>query len=238
MNNSTTCRNCSKPLSGQQTQFCSQSCNSAFYGRLSSQRALDEYLANPNHCEYCGKSILPDGHTQLGDIRKKRFCNRICAGYFHHGGRNGKMASKTYTCRKCGTEFEISRRRPDGGIAKRQLCDNCKIRDDLFTLQSIGELFARRKNWQSARSAIRKNAAEVYFGSGRPTVCAVCGYSNHIQVSHIVAVSEFPKTATVREVNDLANLIALCPNHHWEFDHGILDLSPYLPKGQRQEITD
>lgn len=225
MNDSTTCRNCSKPLGERQTQFCSQSCNSAFYGRLASQRVLDEYLANPNLCEFCGKPILPDDHTRLPDIRKKRFCDRVCAGYFLHGGRDGKVVSKMYVCRKCGAEFEISRRRTDGGIAKRHLCDDCNARDSTIVYQSIGELFAKRKNWQSARSAIRKNAADVYFDSGRPGECAVCGYTHHVQICHIIPVSKFPKTATVREVNDSSNLIALCPNHHWEFDHGILKLN-------------
>jgi hypothetical protein len=25
-------------------------------------------------------------------------------------------------------------------------------------------------------------------------------------------------------VNSLDNLVGLCPNHHWEFDHGLLQL--------------
>jgi predicted restriction endonuclease len=26
------------------------------------------------------------------------------------------------------------------------------------------------------------------------------------------------------EVNDLSNLVYLCPNHHWELDNGIIKL--------------
>jgi hypothetical protein len=31
--------------------------------------------------------------------------------------------------------------------------------------------------------------------------------------------------ATVAEVNADENIIVLCPNCHWEFDHGIIDVS-------------
>jgi len=38
-------------------------------------------------------------------------------------------------------------------------------------------------------------------------------------------VSDFPDAALIAEINDIANLVALCPNHHWEFDHGVLTLA-------------
>ena len=30
------------------------------------------------------------------------------------------------------------------------------------------------------------------------------------------------------KINNIDNLIALCPNHHWEYDNNGLDISPYL----------
>lgn len=54
--------------------------------------------------------------------------------------------------------------------------------------------------------------------------CAVCGYDNHVEVAHIKAVSSFPDTATIKEINAPDNVIGLCPNHHWEFDNGLLTL--------------
>lgn len=38
-------------------------------------------------------------------------------------------------------------------------------------------------------------------------------------------MKDFAPDALLAEVNTQANLIALCPNHHWEFDHGRLNLS-------------
>jgi hypothetical protein len=86
------------------------------------------------------------------------------------------------------------------------------------------ELFENRKNWQSARSAIQKNARSVYFDNTISPKCEKCGYTHHVEVAHIKPVSEFSETATIREINSIDNLIGLCPNHHWEYDNGILKL--------------
>lgn len=87
-----------------------------------------------------------------------------------------------------------------------------------------GELLNDRKNYQSYRSAIRKIAEDIYKSSDKPCCCAICGYSNHIEIAHIKAVSDFEDSTTIAEINSIDNLIALCPNHHWEYDHGILKL--------------
>ena len=86
------------------------------------------------------------------------------------------------------------------------------------------ELFENRKNWQSARSTIQKNARSVYFDNTVSPKCEICGYTHHVEVAHIKPVSGFPESATIREINSIDNLIGLCPNHHWEYDNGILEL--------------
>ena len=84
-----------------------------------------------------------------------------------------------------------------------------------------GELFSNRKNWQSARTAIRKLADMIFKKSNKPQQCVICGYDKHIEIAHIKAVSEFSDDAFISEINDINNLVALCPNHHWEFDNGL-----------------
>ena len=96
-------------------------------------------------------------------------------------------------------------------------------KEDLLN-KTKGDLFSERKNWQSARTAIRKDATKTYFANNTEHKCAICGYDKHIEVAHIKAVSDFDDTATIREINSITNLIGLCPNHHWEYDHGILQL--------------
>lgn len=91
-------------------------------------------------------------------------------------------------------------------------------------LETKDSLLTKRKNYQSYRSAIRKRAEKVFSDSGKPLKCAICGYDNHVEIAHIRPVSDFPGDTLISEINSKDNLIALCPNHHWEYDHGILKL--------------
>lgn len=89
------------------------------------------------------------------------------------------------------------------------------------------ELFERRSLWQSARSTIQKIARRNYESSDKPKKCVICGYANHYEVAHIKAVSDFDDNALISEINDISNLVALCPNHHWEYDNDMLDITEY-----------
>lgn len=89
-------------------------------------------------------------------------------------------------------------------------------------------MFDRYDAWQTARSIIQKNARQVYWNSDKPKHCIVCGYSNHIEVAHVKSVSSFDDNSLICEINDIDNLIGLCPNHHWEYDNNILDLSDFI----------
>ena len=85
------------------------------------------------------------------------------------------------------------------------------------------ELFDRRVNYQSARGTIGRDAREAYLFYERPPECIICGYNKHIDVAHIVAVKDFSDDTLLQVINHIDNLIALCPNHHWEYDHNKLD---------------
>lgn len=87
-----------------------------------------------------------------------------------------------------------------------------------------GEMLSDRKNYQSYRSSVRRLAEKIYIDSGQKKVCAICGYDKHVEIAHIKAVSDFDDSATIAEINSIDNLIALCPNHHWEYDNGIINL--------------
>ena len=91
-----------------------------------------------------------------------------------------------------------------------------------------GELFSKYKHWQSARCGIQKLARMIYIKSDKPKKCIICQYEHHYDVAHIKSVSSFSDETLISEINDINNLIALCPNHHWEYDHGKLDISPFL----------
>lgn len=87
-----------------------------------------------------------------------------------------------------------------------------------------GEVYARRKNYQSYRSAIRQDAYNTYIKSGYSMHCLICGYSHHVEIAHIKPVSSFNEESTFAEINSIENLVGLCPNHHWEFDNGLISV--------------
>lgn len=60
--------------------------------------------------------------------------------------------------------------------------------------------------------------------------CTVCQYSSHIELAHIKAIREFDIFSKIGDINDESNILVLCPNHHWEFDNGILSIEEILGK--------
>lgn len=87
-----------------------------------------------------------------------------------------------------------------------------------------GELYETKMHAVSARVTLSRGARRSFEKCGKQRSCLKCGYSIHIEICHVKAVKDFPDTATISRINDPSNLIALCPTHHWEFDHGLLKL--------------
>jgi hypothetical protein len=144
------------------------------------------------------KQIINDSETwvQIGEK----------LGYKHGISSNVKSAIET-RCSMLGVELNM-----------------CINKSNFVLDKTKGELFKNRKNWQSARTSIQKLAREIYFENTVSPKCEICGYSLHVEVAHIRPVSDFPDTAPIREINSIENLIGLCPNHHWEYDNGILKI--------------
>lgn len=164
------------------------------YGKIQRERALKKYLESPNYCKCCGSIILPIGKQRLRCVRRKKFCHHACSAKFNNEQREKKPKP-----------LKIPRVR--------------KTIDDRLKHVKKGDLFAKCKNWQSARTDIRKHAA---FIAGESTPCKNCGYEHHTEICHKKAVADFDKESTIGEINHIDNLICLCPNCHWEFDNGKL----------------
>jgi hypothetical protein len=126
-------------------------------------------------------------------------------------------------CLSCGVEFEAYK--PKLRFCSRPCAARFKSSHSVMGSRTKKDLFSSRKNWQSARSSIRKHAAAIWERSGNKLKCSKCGYSNYVEIAHLKAVSEFPDDATIAQINDLNNLVALCPNHHWEFDHNLISIA-------------
>lgn len=181
--------------------------------------AKERYNSNPNHCITCNIPILASDNPKikLQQTQRKKHCSHSCAAKH----RKGLTAPRL--CHHCNKTPVLK---------DRIVCDVCKILHTkpawfgILANLSKESVFSRCKNWQSARTVIRQHAAYIYALSNQPKICKVCGYSTHVEVCHIQAVSSFLHSTLISEINNGTNLVALCRNHHWELDHGILKLVP------------
>jgi hypothetical protein len=142
-----------------------------------------------------------------------------------------EITSKSLTWKEIGTKLGYKSKVLSSNV-KNSIEERCLKLGVELNLQEMNlidektksELFKSRKNWQSARSAIRKHAKIVFAEYNPVPKCAICGYSTHVEIAHKKAVSEFDNHKTIREINSIENLIGLCPNHHWEYDNGLIKL--------------
>lgn len=184
------------------------------------EEALARYNAAPKFCIHCGTKIqVPEG-GRVHDIRSKKFCDASCAASHNNLGAP-RARRDTALCRRCGGAFARGRIR-GGRAGKAKFCPDCRFdKLSLPPATTKAEVFRVSRSWQSARSTIQRIARKTYLRQGSPRACRVCGYSTHFEVCHVRPVASFPMEATLAEINAPSNLVALCPTHHWEFDHGI-----------------
>lgn len=161
-----------------------------------------------------------DGRLRASDFLKRKYCDYSCAALANNLPAKAPARAVVHTCLHCPTV------RPS--YARWVRCPSCRDKAKERVRRPFGaaligikkgDLFKRSPSWQAARSAIQGHARKLYLTSGLPLVCAVCGYDKHVEVAHRKAVSDFGEEATIGEVNAINNLMALCPNHHWEQEH-------------------
>lgn len=152
-------------------------------------------------CFNCGK-----------ETKNPKFCSRNCAASYN----NSRRKKKKYYCIKCGkyiyTGFNTS---------QRKLCDDCNPSIIDWSKYTYGDLLKRRK--YQAHSHIRELARKTYDKSNKPKYCANCGYNKHFEVCHIYPIEKHNLDTPISVINDIHNLIGLCPNCHWELDNGLLE---------------
>jgi|SRR5438067_407506 len=145
------------------------------------------------------------------ETRNPRFCSRTCAAK-----RNNVLAPKRRPegrCFVCGTP-----------VPKRtRFCPLHRLNRPLDSSQPIGAIADGSEHPACRYARLRQHARRLYRAA-TPYRCVRCGYDKHIEVCHKRAITSFPSETPIAVVNDLANLVGLCPNCHWEFDHGLLQL--------------
>ena len=175
------------------------------------------------NCSYCKNlySCLLKQYNRNIKRGSKNFCSIQCQG-------THKRNRVSTICSTCGNIFNKLPSQKKKSKSGRDFCskscaavfNNFKFPKKLLKSNNkIGDAKGRRA------SNLRYQSRIIYMKSDKPKHCVVCGYSNHFQVCHIVPVSQFSDDDTWGAANNIDNLIALCPNHHWEFDNGMISLT-------------
>lgn len=196
------------------------------------RRSLEAYMAAPNICRFCNDTILPQTGQKISQVRAKQFCDSTCAASLNNQTSPKRKPTRPSSgeCQTCGTTVQF-KKRPKCGFYYRRFCEPCLRvhRADVrgagpTSNRTKGELFTSRGKYQSARSSIRRHAYNTFVTSGQPLECCICKYDKHVDVCHVVPVSSFSSESLISEINAISNLVAMCPNHHWEYDNGLLVL--------------
>jgi predicted HNH restriction endonuclease len=86
------------------------------------------------------------------------------------------------------------------------------------TFDSLVKILNKKVLGNTSVETIRKESRKKYIENYANMDCVHCKHSGSTQVCHIKAISEFNKLSLVEDINDLSNLIGLCPNCHIDLD--------------------
>lgn len=151
-------------------------------------------------CAQCGK-----------ETENPKFCSQTCSATFNNAIRYSGLDKYVGVCKKC-----------EGPCKKgRKLCNDC------FTIRglnggedmTLGEAKYKKGSQSNASTLIRFRARVMGIDTLGWKCCEKCGYDKHIEIAHKKAISEFTDDTLISVINSADNLMALCPNCHWEYDH-------------------
>ena len=158
-------------------------------------------------CTNCGEPVTRSNAELKKSKTGNVFCSRSCSAKTN----NQKFPKRLLegTCKECGKSIHSN-------VSYCPLCFRNTLLESMTFKQISG--YQYQKN-----SRIRGHARKKYLNSNLPKCCVICNYAKHFDVCHINDISSFSDDSLVKEINHLNNLVALCKNHHWEFDHDCLD---------------
>lgn len=151
-------------------------------------------------CPVCGR-----------ETRNPKFCSRSCAAKM-----NNVLVPKrglAGRCSLCG--IAVPRR--------HRYCPEHRPNKPIDRSQPIRAVADGSDHPACRYARLRQDARRRYL-SACPYRCARCGYDKHVEICHKRSLASFPLDTPISVVNSLNNLIGLCPNCHWELDHGLLQL--------------
>lgn len=159
-----------------------------------------------NHCLICNI-----------ETKNPKFCSSSCSAKYN----NKNINKQEFFCSHCKTSIGLGYK-----FKNKKYCDICRpicTKNKDWSNVTIEQHFSKLSTYQ-AHARIRSLARAIYKKSNKQKYCSVCGYNKHYEVCHIKGIASFDRNTPIATVNDIDNLISLCPNCHWEFDNNILSL--------------
>lgn len=178
-------------------QTCKLCQHEQFIARSKARRTKPEFI----NCAGCSKLTKND-----------KFCSRRCSA---NNNIQAQARVKTY-CKKCNILLA------DRWIPKK-LCDNCRIPESYTkTLKELRDIYGTFQFHAKIRGLARSNYLK--YNKNCKIECKICKYNLHCDICHIKPIKDFTDDSLLSEINHIDNLVALCKNHHWEFDNGHIKL--------------
>lgn len=165
-----------------------------------------------NNCKKCNKETI-----------NPKFCSRSCS--VSYSNTQTPRRKLTRVCSKCDDIIRNYR----STLCEKHYKEYKYSRKEGILNQTMKEIRDKRKaDHRSSLHAIIRGYARTWFKELTKTPCANCNYNKHVELCHIKAISSFPDSTLIREVNHKDNIIQLCPNCHWEFDKSDLTMKIIL----------
>ncbi len=146
-----------------------------------------------------------------GAPAKVKLCSRSCSASYNN--RANPKRKPEHTCVDCGKPINRQRAR---------CVEHYKIwlKNTEPTDITLSEATYTKGHRSSAFALVRTRARAVAKKLGLDA-CEKCGYNKHVEIAHKKAVSTFEGHTLLSVINSRENIMALCPNCHWEYDHNI-----------------
>lgn len=209
-------KRCISKNGGTIPKYCSQKCY-----RLSRKAEKVKVI-----CKNCGKEYYLDATVYNRKIKNgsEFFCSRSCAASYNNKiYPKKKKTSTSHICPNCGNQ-------------KSNHAEYCRACQTRFNSESIlnRELgyyigYEHRKSYTARRCVdIRKSARKIMeSNTSIEKVCAICHnheFDSILEVHHIKSICSFDPHTKISAINDIKNLIWLCPNHHRMVEIGEITL--------------
>lgn len=152
-------------------------------------------------------------HLCKKETTNPRFCSRSCAAKLTN--KESPKRKLNRVCTKCENLVK-SHRHSLCSIHFEEYIDRFKRDKTIGEYRNKLSIKGKHVSWMHSRI---RAFARSWLRDIAKLPCAKCGYSLHVELAHIKAVSDYDDNAKISEVNDISNVIQLCRNCHWGFDN-------------------